>query len=80
MVVPCKTCISYAICVANELIICDLLWYGLNRSATNSYQERFWTAICEVLPNMNRVRWENNPYDAKSRNIYEQSIYQREKR
>ena len=79
MVIPCKECISYAICISKELVICDLLWHDLEECSIQSYQEKLWTAMCEVLPNMDRVRWENNPYNLKSRNLYEQSVYQRGK-
>jgi len=77
IILPCKECISYAICIGEELILCDEIWSKLENCSISSYQERLWTIICQILPNMKRVRWETNPYPVHQWHNPEPRVYRR---
>ena len=64
--IPCKECISFAICISNGLVICDDLWNQLEECKTESFQTMVCELIRETLPNMTRIRWETNPYSNPS--------------
>ena len=51
---PCKECISYAMCISRERIICSTILDSIN-----SISELNWIEINKVLPKAYSIQYEN---------------------
>ena len=51
---PCKQCISYAMCISRELIICNTLLDSIE-----NMNEFNWTEINKILPEVYSIQYES---------------------
>jgi len=62
MEIPCKECISYAICVNNEDITCSIIQEYLSGRDPLIYGTERWIKVKKVLPKLTGVKDEGGLY------------------
>ena len=53
--IPCKECITYAICKHKQQLRCDMVFYHMIRNYSNLNNDDFWKLIRQTLPRVQRL-------------------------